>query len=168
MQGCFLYSVYGSDGKFVIILSSDCRYQSLFFGKSWKTNVEFFFRYLSKWECKKYICGSFPFTAIEVYPTTYDATEKPRNVKKVRWEFCIRAKYYLTQILQGFGSWSRDATLTDRKMIGLSYTTDNRQWTFLPIKFRLIKKKRLDLFFVYQKSCVAWFLKWITSEMELF
>ncbi len=48
------------------------------------TIVEFLFCYLSKLERKKYICGTLPFTALEVYPTMMtSAAEKPRNVKKV-------------------------------------------------------------------------------------
>ncbi len=43
-------------------------------------------------------------------------------------------------ILQGFGSWSRDNILTERKIIGLSYTIANRQWTFLPIKLFILNK----------------------------
>uniref|UniRef100_A0A672LTX3 tRNA (cytosine(34)-C(5))-methyltransferase n=1 Tax=Sinocyclocheilus grahami TaxID=75366 RepID=A0A672LTX3_SINGR len=49
-----------------------------------KLGDDFFFCYLSKWECKKYICGTLPFTAIQVNPTmTTSAAEKPRNVKRV-------------------------------------------------------------------------------------
>ncbi len=45
--------------------------------------MEFFFCYLSKWECKTYICGTLPFTAFEVNPTVMtSAAEKPENVKK--------------------------------------------------------------------------------------
>uniref|UniRef100_A0A671P0M4 DnaJ homolog subfamily A member 1-like n=1 Tax=Sinocyclocheilus anshuiensis TaxID=1608454 RepID=A0A671P0M4_9TELE len=48
------------------------------------TILKFFFCYLRKWEFKQHICGSLPFTAIEVYPTmTTSAAEKPGNVKKV-------------------------------------------------------------------------------------
>ncbi len=45
--------------------------------------MEFFFCFLSKSECKKYICGTLPFTAREVNPTmTTSAAEKPGNGKK--------------------------------------------------------------------------------------
>ncbi len=55
-----------------------------FFESHENTIVEFFFCYLSKWECKKYICGTLPFLAVEVNPTmTTSAAEKPGNVKNV-------------------------------------------------------------------------------------
>ncbi len=80
------------EGKFDIVLSSDCRYQSLsiffpFIESHENTILEFYFWYLSKWECKKYICGTLPFTALQVNPTmTTSAAEKPGNVKKVhKW-----------------------------------------------------------------------------------
>ncbi len=55
-----------------------------FFESHESTIVEFLFCYLSKWECKKYICGTLPFTALQVNPTmTTSAAEKPGNVKNV-------------------------------------------------------------------------------------
>ncbi len=49
------------------------------------TIIEFLFCYLSKWECKKYICVTLPFTALQVNPTmTTSTAEKPVNVKKVQ------------------------------------------------------------------------------------
>ncbi len=49
-----------------------------------KTIIEFLFCYLSKWESKKYICGTLSFTALQVNPNmTTSTAEKPRNVKKV-------------------------------------------------------------------------------------
>ncbi len=48
--------------------------------------VEFLFCYLSKWECKKYIYGTLPFTALQVKPTMMtSAAENPGNVKKVHF-----------------------------------------------------------------------------------
>ncbi len=42
--------------------------QFLFFFESRENTIaEFFFCYFCKWECKKYICGTLPFTALEVY-----------------------------------------------------------------------------------------------------
>ncbi len=62
------------------------------------TIVEFFFWYLHKWECKKYICGTLPFTALQVNPTMMtSAAEKPGNVKKVH---CLR----LTSVEESGGS----------------------------------------------------------------
>ncbi len=46
------------------------------------TVVEIFFRFLSKCSCKQYICGTVPFTALQVNPTM-TTSEKPENVKKV-------------------------------------------------------------------------------------
>ncbi len=63
MWGCFLYSVFGSDGKFDIVVSSDCSYQSLLFLSFVEicesTIVESC--YFSKWECQKYIWGNLQF-----------------------------------------------------------------------------------------------------------
>ncbi len=57
---------------------------SQFFSFDWKPWNEFLFCHLSKWECKKYICGTLPITALQVNPTmTTSAAEKPGNVKKV-------------------------------------------------------------------------------------
>ncbi len=57
----------------------------LLFGSHENTNMEFFFCYLSKWECKRFICGALPFTALEVNPTMTFAAKKPGNVKKVHY-----------------------------------------------------------------------------------
>ncbi len=50
------------------------------------TIVEFYFAIWTKWECKKYICGTLPFTDLQVNTTmTTSAAEKPGNVKKVHY-----------------------------------------------------------------------------------
>ncbi len=46
------------------------------------TIVEYFFCYLSKWECKKYICGTLPFTALKVYPTMTTSAAGTRKCEK--------------------------------------------------------------------------------------
>ncbi len=48
------------------------------------TIMEFFFCYLSQWECiKKYICYTLPFTALQVNPTmTTSTAEKPWKCEK--------------------------------------------------------------------------------------
>ncbi len=59
--------VYGRDGKSDIVCSSDCHYQSFscfvsLFESHENIIVEFLFCYLSKWEWKKYMCGTLPFS----------------------------------------------------------------------------------------------------------
>ncbi len=52
--------------------------------------MEFFFCYFSKWEYKKYICNTLPFTVVEVNPTMItSAADKPGNVKKVHSHFSL-------------------------------------------------------------------------------
>lgn len=64
------------------LFSSDCHYPSLslffhLFENRENTIMKF---------CKKYICGSLPFAAIEVYPTmTTSTVEEARNVRKVHY-----------------------------------------------------------------------------------
>uniref|UniRef100_A0A8C2IR96 Polypeptide N-acetylgalactosaminyltransferase n=1 Tax=Cyprinus carpio TaxID=7962 RepID=A0A8C2IR96_CYPCA len=67
------------------VISLSLFFFSFFFFESREnTIVEFFFCYLSKWECKKYICVTLSFPALEVFPTMMtSAAEKPGNVKKV-------------------------------------------------------------------------------------
>ncbi len=61
-------------------------HSSLFWLSLSVTIVELFFCFLSKWECKKYISGTLPFTALQVNPTmTTSTAEKPGNVKKVHY-----------------------------------------------------------------------------------
>ncbi len=59
------------DGKY----DFDCHYQSfsfVFFLSHENRIVEcFFFCYLGKWEFKKYMCGTFPFTAVQVNPVMW-------------------------------------------------------------------------------------------------
>ncbi len=79
----------GGTVKFDIVLSSDCHYQSfskkIYLIESHEnTTVEFSFAIWANGNAKKYICGTFPFKALEVYPTmTTSAAEKHGNVKKV-------------------------------------------------------------------------------------
>ncbi len=52
--------------------------------------MDFFFCYLSKWECNT--CCTLSLAALEVYPTmTTFASEKPRNVKKVYGDYNCQA-----------------------------------------------------------------------------
>ncbi len=45
---------------------------------------------------KKYICGTLPFTALQVIPTmTTSAAEKPGNVKKVHCNADLELKKHL-------------------------------------------------------------------------
>ncbi len=56
------------------------------------TIVEVYFAIWTKWECKKYICGTLPFTALQVNLTmTTSAAEEPGNVKKVHCDIFLWA-----------------------------------------------------------------------------
>ncbi len=54
-----------------------------FFESRENTVLELLFCYLSKWECKKYVCCTLPFTVLEVNPPmTTSTAQNPRNVEK--------------------------------------------------------------------------------------
>ncbi len=57
--------------------------------------ISYFFCYLSKCESQKYICGTLPFTTLQVNPNmTTSAAEKPRNEKKVQVHECFTSECF--------------------------------------------------------------------------
>ncbi len=88
----------GVKGKFDIVVSPDCRFQSLsilfLFWTSWKHYLVVFLLLFEQMEMiNKYICGSLPFTALKVNPTdNFRSWETQKCERSINLFFIIITK----------------------------------------------------------------------------